>query len=153
MLIRNVGNTGKFTVGISLPTKIFVCSGGNKRKLSTAIALIGDTKVIFLDEPTSGMDIDTRRKFILTLQNLVKEENRSIVLTSHRYTLLLTSSYSFVFLVSLSPFSSFSPLPPLSSFLSLSFSMTECEALCNRIGIMVNGQFKCIGSKEVLKDQ
>ena len=63
-----------------------MCSGGNKRKLSTAIALIGDTKVIFLDEPTSGMDIDTRRKFILTLQNVVKEEHRSIVLTSHRYS-------------------------------------------------------------------
>ena len=31
-------------------------SGGNKRKLSTAIALVGDPRVICLDEPTSGMD-------------------------------------------------------------------------------------------------
>lgn len=31
-------------------------SGGNKRKLSTAIALIGDPDIIFLDEPTTGMD-------------------------------------------------------------------------------------------------
>ena len=38
-------------------------SGGQRRKLSVAIALIGDAKVIFLDEPTSGMDTTTRRRF------------------------------------------------------------------------------------------
>jgi ATP-binding cassette subfamily A (ABC1) protein 3 len=37
-------------------------SGGNKRKLCLAMALIGGSKVIFLDEPTSGMDPVTRRK-------------------------------------------------------------------------------------------
>jgi ATP-binding cassette, subfamily A (ABC1), member 3 len=31
-------------------------SGGNKRKLSLACALIGGTKIIFLDEPSSGVD-------------------------------------------------------------------------------------------------
>ena len=36
-------------------------SGGNKRKLSTAIALVGDPQIIFLDEPTSGMDPKARR--------------------------------------------------------------------------------------------
>jgi ABC-type multidrug transport system ATPase subunit len=30
--------------------------GGQKRKLSVGIALLGDSKVVFLDEPTSGMD-------------------------------------------------------------------------------------------------
>lgn len=63
---------------------ILPCSGGNRRKLSTAVALIGDTKVVFLDEPTTGMDIDTRKNFILTLHAVVKDEKRSIILTSHR---------------------------------------------------------------------
>ena len=36
-------------------------SGGNKRKLSTAIALVGNPQIIFLDEPTSGMDPKARR--------------------------------------------------------------------------------------------
>ncbi len=36
-------------------------SGGMKRKLSVAIALIGDSKVVILDEPTSGMDPYSRR--------------------------------------------------------------------------------------------
>lgn len=36
-------------------------SGGNKRKLAFAMALIGNSKIIFLDEPTSGMDAVSRR--------------------------------------------------------------------------------------------
>ena len=33
------------------------------------------------------------------------------------------------------------------------FSMSECEALCNRIGIMIKGEFRCLGSTEELKDK
>jgi ABC-type multidrug transport system ATPase subunit len=36
-------------------------SGGNKRKLSVAIALLGDPKVLYLDEPSTGMDAHSRR--------------------------------------------------------------------------------------------
>ena len=36
-------------------------SGGNKRKLALAMALVGNSKIIFLDEPTSGMDAVSRR--------------------------------------------------------------------------------------------
>lgn len=37
-------------------------SGGQKRKLSVAISMIGDSKIIMLDEPTSGMDTTARRR-------------------------------------------------------------------------------------------
>jgi len=57
-------------------------SGGNKRKLSTAIALIGGPPVIYLDEPTTGMDPYSRRFLWNLIISLVKE-GRSIVLTSH----------------------------------------------------------------------
>lgn len=56
-------------------------SGGMKRKLSVAIALIGDSKVIFLDEPTSGMDPYSRR---FTWDVLKKNRaGRIMVLTTH----------------------------------------------------------------------
>jgi len=89
-------------------------SGGNKRKMSTAIALIGDPDIVFLDEPTSGMDPGARRqlwKVILRLLHLKK----AVVLTSH--------------------------------------SMEECENLCTRLAIMVNGKFMCLGSLQHLKNR
>ena len=36
-------------------------SGGNKRKLSVAIAMCGQSKLVLLDEPTAGMDLTARR--------------------------------------------------------------------------------------------
>ncbi|KAM9095061.1 phospholipid-transporting ATPase ABCA7 isoform 2-T2 [Sarcophilus harrisii] len=89
-------------------------SGGNKRKLSTAIALVGGPPVIFLDEPTTGMDPRARRFLWNSVLGVVKE-GRSVVLTSH--------------------------------------SMEECEALCTRLAIMVNGRFQCLGSAQHLKNR
>ncbi|KAM7427451.1 hypothetical protein ABFA07_021424 [Porites harrisoni] len=89
-------------------------SGGNRRKLSTAIALVGNPPIIFLDEPTTGMDPVARRFLWDTLTGVLKD-GRSIVLTSH--------------------------------------SMEECEALCTRLAIMVNGHFKCLGSTQHLKSR
>jgi ABC-type multidrug transport system ATPase subunit len=56
-------------------------SGGNKRKLSLAIALLGSPAVVFLDEPSSGMDPVSRRFMwdIITAER----QRRSIVLTTH----------------------------------------------------------------------
>jgi len=56
-------------------------SGGNKRKLSLGIALIGDPKVLFIDESSSGMDPCARRK----IWDLIAEvsKNRSVILTTH----------------------------------------------------------------------
>ncbi|CAK76708.1 unnamed protein product (macronuclear) [Paramecium tetraurelia] len=57
-------------------------SGGTKRKLSLAISLIGQSKVVFLDEPTSGMDPISRKK-IWDILLQVKSEGRCLVLTTH----------------------------------------------------------------------
>uniref|UniRef100_A0A0E0ERC2 ABC transporter domain-containing protein n=1 Tax=Oryza meridionalis TaxID=40149 RepID=A0A0E0ERC2_9ORYZ len=56
-------------------------SGGMKRRLSVAISLIGDPKVVFMDEPSTGLDPASRNN----LWNVVKEakRNRAIVLTTH----------------------------------------------------------------------
>eukprot|EP00052_Salpingoeca_macrocollata_P025254 m.229564 g.229564 ORF g.229564 m.229564 type:complete len:1857 (+) comp22401_c4_seq1:3439-9009(+) len=88
-------------------------SGGNKRKLSTAIALIGSPDVVFLDEPSSGVDVGARR-FIWDALTEFLAGGHSIIITSH--------------------------------------SMEECEALCTRIAIMVDGQFECLGSVQKLKN-
>ncbi|KAK8797122.1 hypothetical protein WA158_004332 [Blastocystis sp. Blastoise] len=56
-------------------------SGGQKRKLSVAMSLVGDAKVVFLDEPTSGMDPYSRRIIWNLLRNYRK--NRIIILTTH----------------------------------------------------------------------
>uniref|UniRef100_A0A9J7YH64 P-type phospholipid transporter n=1 Tax=Cyprinus carpio carpio TaxID=630221 RepID=A0A9J7YH64_CYPCA len=89
-------------------------SGGNMRKLSTAMALIGGPPVVFLDEPTTGMDPKARRALWNCILSIIKE-GRSVVLTSH--------------------------------------SMEECEALCTRMAIMVNGRFRCLGSVQHLKNK
>lgn len=59
-------------------------SGGNKRKLSTAIALIAKPDIVFLDEPTSGVDPVSRRN-LWNVVEMTKREGKSLVLTSHRY--------------------------------------------------------------------
>jgi ATP-binding cassette subfamily A (ABC1) protein 3 len=56
-------------------------SGGQKRKLSLAIALIGGSSIVMLDEPTSGMDLTARRKMWDMLK--VQKRNRIIILTTH----------------------------------------------------------------------
>ncbi|PNT68061.1 hypothetical protein BRADI_3g35390v3 [Brachypodium distachyon] len=56
-------------------------SGGMKRRLSVAISLIGDPKVVFMDEPSTGLDPASRNN----LWSVVKEakKNRAIILTTH----------------------------------------------------------------------
>ncbi|XP_048030796.1 retinal-specific phospholipid-transporting ATPase ABCA4a isoform X1 [Megalobrama amblycephala] len=87
-------------------------SGGNKRKLSTAIAMIGCPALLLLDEPTTGMDPRSRRFLWNSIMSVI-QGGRAVVLTSH--------------------------------------SMEECEALCTRLAIMVNGTFKCLGTIQHLK--
>lgn len=56
-------------------------SGGNKRKLSLGIALMGNPTILLLDEPSSGMDVAAKRVMWKTLAGVVA--GRSIVLTTH----------------------------------------------------------------------
>uniref|UniRef100_T1IRD2 ABC transporter domain-containing protein n=1 Tax=Strigamia maritima TaxID=126957 RepID=T1IRD2_STRMM len=83
---------------------------GRRRQnsLSAALAFIGQPLVVFLDEPTTGVDPVARRK----VWNMIKE--------------LINGGTA---------------------------SMEECEVLCSRIGIMVKGQFKCLGRIQYLKNK
>lgn len=88
-------------------------SGGQKRRLSIALSVIGSPDVVFLDEPTTGLDPNTRRfvwNYILELR-----QNRVVVLTTH--------------------------------------SMEEADALCSRLGIMVNGRLLSLGTPQQLKSE
>ena len=89
-------------------------SGGNKRKLGVAISLIGDPPIVFLDEPSTGMDPVARRFMWSVISRVATERKQcSIILTTH--------------------------------------SMEEVEALCTRIGIMVGGRLRCLGTSQHLK--
>lgn len=57
-------------------------SGGQKRRLNFALALAGNPDLLFLDEPTVGMDITSRRTFWETIRKLVSE-GKTIILTTH----------------------------------------------------------------------
>eukprot|EP01006_Ploeotia_vitrea_P015461 TRINITY_DN44389_c0_g1_i1.p1 TRINITY_DN44389_c0_g1~~TRINITY_DN44389_c0_g1_i1.p1 ORF type:complete len:264 (-),score=34.49 TRINITY_DN44389_c0_g1_i1:47-769(-) len=88
-------------------------SGGTKRKLSFAMAMVGGPRVVFLDEPSTGMDPATRRHMWEVIQGCM--QGRCAILTTH--------------------------------------SMEEADTLCGRIGIMVKGRLRCIGSSQELRQQ
>ena len=58
-------------------------SGGNKRRLNVAMALIGNPNLILLDEPTTGVDPSARRSLWNIIQ-ACQADGQSIILTSHR---------------------------------------------------------------------
>lgn len=97
-----------------LDKKVENFSGGNKRKLSTALALIGNLSLIFLDECSSGMDPKAKRQ-LWSIITKTRNAGRAVILTSH--------------------------------------SMQECEALCTKLAIMVDGSFSCLGSIQHLKNK
>ncbi|OMO71381.1 ABC transporter-like protein, partial [Corchorus capsularis] len=92
----------------------YTLSGGNKRKLSVAIAMIGDPPIVILDEPSTGMDPIAKRFMWEVISRLSTRQGKTaVILTTH--------------------------------------SMNEAQALCTRIGIMVGGRLRCIGSPQHLK--
>ena len=56
-------------------------SGGQKRKLSVGIAMIGNSKIVILDEPSSGMDTSSRRRLWEMLKQ--NKQGKIIILTTH----------------------------------------------------------------------
>jgi multidrug/hemolysin transport system ATP-binding protein len=58
-------------------------SGGEKRKIDIARALIHSPKILLLDEPTTGLDPESRSKIWQMVTNLRNEENVTILLTTH----------------------------------------------------------------------
>jgi len=87
-------------------------SGGMKRRLSILLSTIGSPKVIFLDEPTTGLDPINKRFIWSMIQNIKK--NKAVILTTH--------------------------------------SMEEADFLSDRIGVIVEGTYKCIGTPLELKN-
>jgi ABC-2 type transport system ATP-binding protein len=57
-------------------------SGGQKQRLSIAVALVNDPKVLFLDEPTTGLDPQARRNLWELIQEINKQ-GKTIVITTH----------------------------------------------------------------------
>jgi len=57
-------------------------SGGQRQRLLLALALINDPEIVFLDEPTTGLDPQARRNFWHLIKN-IKAQGKTIVLTTH----------------------------------------------------------------------
>jgi ABC-2 type transport system ATP-binding protein len=57
-------------------------SGGQKQRLLLALALLNDPEIVFLDEPTTGLDPQSRRRFWALIEN-IKARGKTIVLTTH----------------------------------------------------------------------
>lgn len=65
-----------------LKTRAEKLSGGQKRRLSFALALSGNPELVILDEPTVGMDITSRNRFWQTIQMLA-DQGKTIIFTTH----------------------------------------------------------------------
>lgn len=65
-----------------LNKKIYTYSKGMKRKLSILITLLRDTKFVILDEPTSGVDPESRKE-IRELLGILQNDGKTILITSH----------------------------------------------------------------------
>ena len=62
--------------------RVATLSGGQRQRLYFALAICGDPHVLFLDEPTVGMDIEARRAFVASIQTLAGA-GKTVVFTTH----------------------------------------------------------------------
>jgi ABC-2 type transport system ATP-binding protein len=63
-------------------SRVGTLSGGQKQRLAVACALVGDPELLFLDEPTTGLDPQSRRQ-VWEIVNGFKTRGRTVVLTTH----------------------------------------------------------------------
>lgn len=61
----------------------FVYSGGQKRRVSFAVALLSDPEILILDEPTVGVDPLLRQSIWNYLCNLVQTGKTTVIITTH----------------------------------------------------------------------
>ena len=69
-------------LGEKADARLKTLSGGQRRRLDLALALVGDPEVIFLDEPTTGFDPAARRSAWKVIEAL-KELGKTVLLTTH----------------------------------------------------------------------
>ncbi len=62
--------------------KINALSGGQRQRLYYALAICGDPEALFLDEPTAGMDVDSRRAFVSGIRKYASQ-GRTVILSTH----------------------------------------------------------------------
>jgi len=62
--------------------RVGTLSGGQRQRLYFALAICGDPEILFLDEPTVGMDVEARRAFVASIQTLAAA-GKTIVFTTH----------------------------------------------------------------------
>ena len=62
--------------------RVNTLSGGQRQRLYFALAICGNPDILFLDEPTVGMDIEARRAFVTSIQTLAAA-GKTVVFTTH----------------------------------------------------------------------
>jgi len=88
-------------------------SGGLRRRLSIGMAVIMKPRVLFLDEPTLGLDVMSRRELHSLIRTMRETDNMTVLMTTHY--------------------------------------MEEAETLSDRIGIMMSGKMKAVGTMDELR--
>lgn len=87
--LRNIADPGqtaadlldKFELNEAADRRLLTFSGGMRRRLDIAMSLVGDSPIIFFDEPTTGLDPKSRTDMWLTIRQLV-ENGRTVFLTT-----------------------------------------------------------------------